>query len=245
MNDETLSLPEAVEVATVPLDAQPELLEGVSDDALLMPEEEVRKRWTAGQARKIIGFKNSLIRNITSGWPLDALARDCRVTRKTLVALAAAEAEKVTVSAQDWVKILRSIALRAAVMLREKLPEADVKELVSAISFLDQRAAANAETMGSGAGEEAPKGAVVDVAASVRRLEEMLVSDVQSGGLQQFVGVSGVVSGVDTAEDTAPEVGPSVGSLVIEGEGGGAVAEVGVKSVMPSAERAFTDKAAE
>lgn len=241
---------------TRPVEAQPALFDGESDDALFLERADLEKRYTAVQAMKIDSRRELICLAVASGWPVERIAVAGRCSTRTVRALAAREAEKVALGTADYVKILRQKCARWLVLAGTKDVDASFKDLIAAVSYLGNQAnqmEAAGMGMGLGGGEEGAKGEpAIDIEASARRLLAMIegtAPDVESGGTRAIAGGIGAVTGLDTGSDTS-EAGRSgaeagvdgAGRGVGEGEGGGSASGVAANLVMRAPERGFTGK---
>jgi hypothetical protein len=231
-------------------EAQAALFDGESDDSLFIVREELERRYTAEQARKIDSRRELIVLAVAGGWPVERIAAAARCSCRTVRALAAREAEKVACSTRDYAKILRACSMRWLALAKTRDTEANFKDLVSGASFLGSQATAIESGMGEMAGEERGKEVGLDVEAEAARLMELMGGeadpDVKSGGECGFAGVSGVVVEVDTLVDTGSTsqaaADGTTADMVAEGGGGGSDAGGAVKIMMPSPERAIMGK---
>lgn len=138
MSDQADTLPAAGVVQTA---GQVELFApGESEGAFFLPASELSKRYTAAQAREIEGKRELIIKCIAAGFPIEDIARDGRVSIRTVTALAALDAEKVAGNLRSHAQAMRLMSARALGIMRAKEGEATYIQAATAASYLAQRA---------------------------------------------------------------------------------------------------------
>lgn len=105
------------------------LLNGESDDALLFSREEATKRYTASTAEKLEIRRDCILALLGTGMPADLIAKHAHCSDRIVRLLGAKYAQVVAANTLDMVKVLRSLAMKAAFMAGQKLEEAKVGEL--------------------------------------------------------------------------------------------------------------------
>lgn len=160
-------------------DQQPVLFQGPEDDnALLLPAEERRKRYTASQAAELERL-HAAVMMLLACWPVEAIARELNLNTRTVRALAARDAEKVAGLEKGFADILLRTGARWIALARTREHEASFRDLNIGAGILMDHARALA-MMGQVEGEAATKEVQdhAEAAAALRAL--MAPGEVQS-----------------------------------------------------------------
>ena len=159
---------------------QPELAFSEEDCALLLPQQESRKRYTADQVQQLEYKRNAIVLLLGFGCPVEVIARQLHVNLRTVAALAARNAEEVAGS----MKMLgeTSLALGARWLGLAKMREHDASFLQLATGAgiaIDKGLALSAMGQmsdGDGAKE------VTDHAQAAEALRRLMEGDQAAGG---------------------------------------------------------------
>lgn len=135
------------------------LIDGESEEALLLPAEEARKRYTGSTAEKLEVRRNLILLALGAGFAVEYIAREAHCSTRTVKILGAKYATQAARSTGEMCKVLGSLAMKAAFHLDQKLTDAKPGELGVIMGIALQRKL-EMEAYGSGQGDP---GEVVDV----------------------------------------------------------------------------------
>lgn len=118
---------------------QPALFEPTDADAFFLDSAELTKRYTAAQVRKIESVRELVLMAVSSGWPVEDIASAAHLNTRTVLALAARDAEKVAGNIKGFSRCLHGLGARWYALARAKEDSANFIQLAQAASFAVQR----------------------------------------------------------------------------------------------------------
>lgn len=148
-----------------------------SDEALLLPREQMAKRFTASTVLKLELKRNYICDLLAFGFPVESIAEKTQSSTRIVKIIGAKCTEQVSRNIKDVVAVLRAKAMRATFYAEQRLPDAKLSELSVFIGVLLQRAQ---EAEAGGLGALQPEETAIDVetvdprrAAFVERLKQL------------------------------------------------------------------------
>jgi len=110
------------------------------EEALLLPQEDVAKRYTAEHARQIQWRRDAAIYMLAHGLPVHDIARICHMNTRLVSALATKEAQKYAAFSEDYAHGLLASAAGDIALADTKKQDADYKDLVQGARWKTQSA---------------------------------------------------------------------------------------------------------
>lgn len=130
------------------------LIEAESDAALLLPELERRKRYTAGQVQQIEWKLGCILTMLAAGViPLEEIAQRAHVNFRTVQELATRYAERIGQDAGRYAEYALAKSAKMAFLMDQKAEAASPRDLAVMHQVL-RDTAINLRALGSGAEEE-------------------------------------------------------------------------------------------
>jgi hypothetical protein len=100
------------------------------DEALLFTPEQIRKRYTGAQARKLEWRREAILMLLAAGWPVRRIKDKLHANTDTIVALAKQSAEKVGALNSEFAEILVRMAAGFFGLAATKAHDAPFKDLM-------------------------------------------------------------------------------------------------------------------
>lgn len=115
------------------------LFELEDDSALLLPAEQVQKRYTAEQADKIERLREAVLMLVPC-WPVERIASQLHLSTRTVRTLALGSSEKVAGFSREYGESLLRLSARWLALARMKEDEASPKDLAVMAGIVMQNA---------------------------------------------------------------------------------------------------------
>ena len=118
---------------------QPALFQFSEESVLLLPREEVRKRYTARDAGRIEGLRQAVTMLLSARWPAETIAREMHISRRTVEAIAVQSSAEVAEFSKQYARVLVGVGSEFLALARTKQHEATFKDLVIGFGIVTQR----------------------------------------------------------------------------------------------------------
>jgi hypothetical protein len=135
------------------------LLEGESDEALLVPREVAAKRYTATTADKLEERRNHILDLLSFNLPINFIAERTGCSHRIVSLLGAKHCQTVATNAVAFAGVLKAKAAKFLFFAEQKAPDAKFGELMVGVGIATQRA----EEMEARAGGAADLNGVTEV----------------------------------------------------------------------------------
>ena len=138
-------------------DEQLPLINGESDEALLLPHEEAAKRYTGKTVEKLERIRNGIVMALGCGLPVYFIAQEMHCSERIVKLLGAKYSGLAAASSKEMGKVLGGLAMKAAFHIDQKMGDARVGELGVVMGIALQR---KQEMELAGSAAEDPQGAI-------------------------------------------------------------------------------------
>jgi hypothetical protein len=105
------------------------LIDGESDEALMLPRDEAQKRFTASTVEKLETKRNGIVALFGCGLPVYFIAETMKCNDRIVKLLGAKYSGLAASSAKEMGKVLGALAMKAAFHIDQKMADAKVGEL--------------------------------------------------------------------------------------------------------------------
>jgi hypothetical protein len=143
------------------------LIEGESDEALLVPREVAAKRYTAATADKLEARRNHILDLLAFNLPINFIAERTGCNHRIVSLIGAKHCQIVATNAVAFAGVLKAKAAKFLFFAEQKAPDAKFGELMVGVGIATQRA----EELETRAASTADLGAVTDVEVVNERAE--------------------------------------------------------------------------
>jgi hypothetical protein len=143
------------------------LIEGESDEAMLVPREVAAKRYTAATADKLEARRNHILDLLAFNLPINFIAERTGCNHRIVSLIGAKHCQVVATNAVAFAGVLKAKAAKFLFFAEQKAPDAKFGELMVGVGIATQRA----EEMEARAAGTADLAAVTDVEVVNERAE--------------------------------------------------------------------------
>jgi hypothetical protein len=133
------------------------LIDGESDEALMLPQDEVAKRFTGTTVARLEEKRNGIVALFGCGLPVNYIAQVMHCSEKIVKLLGAKYSGLAARSSQEMGKVLGGLAMKAAFHIDQKMGDARVGELGVVMGIALQR---KQEMELAGSAQDDPSGAI-------------------------------------------------------------------------------------
>jgi hypothetical protein len=105
------------------------LIEGESEEALLLPKEVCAKQYTAALAEKFEQLREAVVMLLGCGYPVEKIAARLRMSTRTVDTIGARHAVAVAGDAKSMAAVYDDLSMTAAYYLKKKIHEAKPGDL--------------------------------------------------------------------------------------------------------------------
>ena len=118
---------------------QPPLFQFSEENLLLLPRDEIRKRYTVRDAGRIEGLRQAVTMLLSARWPAETIAREMHISRRTVEAIAVQSSAEVANFSKEYARILVGVGSEFLALARTKQHEATFKDLMVGFGIVTQR----------------------------------------------------------------------------------------------------------
>jgi hypothetical protein len=207
---------------------QPALFAEQDDEAMLLPQPEIAKRYSGKIADKLEFKRNAILMLLGAGYPVDTISVQLHANKRTVTELAKRCAEKVARFNKEFADILLSTGSRWVGLARTKEDGASFRDLTIGAGIVMQHAR-DLLAMGE-TGEKEIVQEAEDHAAAAARLREWFdagAAQVERSSALQSNPQALISNGLDIDGSQRVGVGARPGQLVQVEAGAGAVVVAG------------------